>query len=1436
MVVYTAGLDIGSTTVKIALLDEQQHLVRHDYRRHFSAVGQTLSALLADNLAGLEADQVAVSVTGSAGISIASLMELPFVQEVIAGLTAVQEYLPTADVAIELGGEDAKITYLQGGPEQRMNGSCAGGTGAFLDQMASLLQTDLAGLNELAEGAKTIYPIASRCGVFAKSDIQPLLNEGAAREDIAASIFQSVVNQTISGLACGKPIRGRVAFLGGPLHFLPQLRQRFIETLHLTEDEILLPENAQVFIAIGAALSANREQALPVPEVLSRLQRLEGRHLDSANTLEPLFDSEEELAAFRARHATEAVAEAPLAEAHGGCWLGIDAGSTTAKLALIDKEGRLLFSRYGNNGGHPLESVITMLRELYAEMPEGAFIARSCVTGYGEALIKAGLHTDMGEIETVAHYRAADQMLPGVEYVLDIGGQDMKFLHIKDHTVNRILLNEACSSGCGSFIETFAKALGYTPAQFGELALTAKAPVDLGSRCTVFMNSRVKQAQKEGAEVADIAAGLSYSVIKNALYKVIKLHDAGELGDKVIVQGGSFLNEAVLRAFEKVAGCEAVRPAQAGLMGAYGAALLARDEYLDANMSGASAILGDVALVDFRIEKTTARCGRCGNNCLLTITRFADGSRHISNNRCERGGDNSSKLKEKIPNLYDYKYRRLFDYQPLPLEEAPRGEIGIPRVLNMYENYPFWFTFFTELGFRVVLSPRSSRAIFDAGLETMPSESVCYPARLAHGHIQSLLDMGVKTIFYPCLPSEVDEGLGGDNHYNCPIVATYPEVIRNNVDNLHAEGVRFISPFLPYDDKKRLTERLVEELHDFGITLTEARAACTKAVAEEDAFKEDIRRQGKALISQLSREGKKGIVLAGRPYHVDPEINHGIAEMIAGFGFAVLTEDSIAHLGKLPRPIKAVDQWTYHTRLYQAADAVRRTNCLELVQLNSFGCGLDAITSDQVQEILEEGNKLYTLIKIDEVNNLGAARIRIRSLLAAIREQDKHGVSKLLAVPRSFIAKHWPRFTKEMRRTYTILAPQMSPLHFRFLEAAFRYSEYNLKVLPEAGPSAVATGLKFVNNDACYPAIMVIGQILEALRSGEYDLDHTAVVITQTGGGCRATNYIGLLRRALEKAELSHIPVISLSAQGLEKNPGFKVTLPLLRRALFAIGFGDNLMRLLYESRPYEQEHGSANALAEKWTQIGREALRKGSVHSYIKLTRRMVKDFGALPKENIVKPRVGLVGEILVKYHPNANNNAVELIEAEGGEAIVPDMLGFFEYSALDGIIRHKLLSGKWSTALLCRAGIFFMERLRAPFRRLLRKEGFSVPHNIYHLAECATEVVSLGNMCGEGWFLSGEMIDMIHDGIDNIVCMQPFACLPNHVVGKGAIRAIRDKYPNANIVAVDYDPGISEVNQLNRIKLMMSIAKNKLNPKAKKPQPSQPTAIEEAAEAQAG
>ena len=1410
MAVYTAGLDIGSTTVKIAIHNEAGELVRFDYRRHYADVAKAIGRLLADTLKGMEEENISLMITGSAGIATAELLELPFTQEVVAGLTAIRAYIPTADVAIELGGEDAKITYLGACPEQRMNGACAGGTGAFLDQMASLLQTDLAGLNELAEEAATIYPIASRCGVFAKSDVQPLLNEGAARADIAASVFQSVVNQTISGLACGKPIRGNVAFLGGPLHFLPQLRRRFIETLRLTGEEVLLPENAQVFIARGAALEADPAKALPAGELMRRLDRLEHRKLDSSRVLPPLFQNEAELAEFRERHRKEGVPTAELAQTAGPCWLGIDAGSTTAKLALIDDEGRIVFSRYANNGGHPLETVIGMLKELYAELPQEAYIARSCVTGYGESLIKAGLHTDMGEIETVAHYRAAEEQLPGVDFVLDIGGQDMKCLRIRDHSIDRIQLNEACSSGCGSFIETFARAMGHTPAEFGELALTAAHPVDLGSRCTVFMNSQVKQAQKEGASQADIAAGLSYSVIKNALYKVIKLHSPEEMGEKVIVQGGSFLNEAVLRAFELISGHDAYRPAQAGLMGAYGAALLARDEsreLADTDEACArSALLGPEALADFTMSKTTARCGRCGNNCLLTITRFADGARHISNNRCERGAAGGEK-KQTAENLFAYKYDRLFAYEPLAEEDAPLGSIGIPRVLNMYENYPFWFRFFTELGFRVIISPRSSREIFDKGMESMPSESVCYPARLAHGHIESLLEMGIKTIFYPCLPMEQDEGLGGDNHYNCPIVGTYPEVIRNNLPGLRAEGVRFLSPFLPYDDKNRLAKRLREELADLGVSGRKIDKALTAAYEEDHRYKQDIREAGKELLATLEKEGRKGIVLAGRPYHTDPEINHGIAEMIAGYGFAVFTEDSVAHLGQLSRPIKAVDQWSYHTRLYQAADLVRRHECLELVQLNSFGCGLDAITSDQVQEILEQGHKLYTLLKIDEVNNLGAARIRIRSLMAAIRERDKKGEK----AGNFFPVRIWPKFTKAMRAHYTILAPQMSPLHFRLLEKAFRDSGNALKVLPQVDQHTNAIGLQYVNNDACYPAIMVIGQMVSALLSGEYDLDRTAVLITQTGGGCRATNYIGLLRRAMEKAGLGNVPVISLSVAGLESNPGFKMTLPLLQRALLAVGTGDNLMRLLYQTRPYELTPGSANELTEKWLAAAEELMPRISFRKYKKLVREMIRDFAALPRLSVEKPKVGLVGEILVKYHPDANNHAVDLIEAEGGEAVVPDLNGFLQYCLFNTIVKHKQLSGRWRSALIGRIGIAFTEKLRAPFRKDLRKNGFRVPESIYALAEHAQEIVELGNMCGEGWFLSGEMIGMIHEGIDNIACVQPFACLPNHVVGKGAIRAIRDKYPGANIVAVDYDPGSSQVNQLNRIKLMMSIARRK-------------------------
>ena len=806
MTKYAIGLDVGSTTIKTAVIDnESGELIYSSYDRHYSDIKETLAVVLKKVLS--KYDEFTIMVTGSGGISVSSWLGIPFIQEVIAGVEAIKALIPETDVAIELGGEDAKITYLTGGVEQRMNGTCAGGTGAFIDQMASLLNTDAAGLNELAKSHTILYPIASRCGVFAKSDIQPLINDGAKKPDIAASIFQSVVNQTISGLACGKPIRGNVAFLGGPLHFLTELGARFVDTLKPTK--AIFPENSQVFNAIGAAKSGT--EVFTAAALNLKLDELKNMTSHEVERLPALFNSQEELEKFRARHAKTKIPFADINSHTGPAFLGIDAGSTTTKAALINSDGGLLYSWYGSNSGDPLKCIVEVLKEIYSLLPEGAYIGRSTITGYGESMIKTALRIDAGEIETMAHQTASNAILPGVEFILDIGGQDMKCLRIKDGVIYDILLNEACSSGCGSFIETFASALGLTAEEFAKKGLESTSPVDLGSRCTVFMNSRVKQAQKEGATVADISAGLAYSVVKNALFKVIKLRDSSQMGEKVIVQGGTFLNEAVLRAFELVSGREVVRPDKAGLMGAYGGAILSRDNYT----GGESTILKADALDSFSVVKSSRRCGKCGNNCLLTVSKFNNGKEYITGNRCEKGGSQSETKSDLPPNLFESKYKRLFSYyKPLEEKDAPRGKVGIPRVLNLYENYPFWFTFFTKLGYRVELSPRSSRAIYDLGIDTMPSESVCYPAKLVHGHVTALIRKGIKFIFYPALPYEMVEDPNSDNHYNCPVVGTYPEVIRNNMNELFTDGVVFKSPFLPIATPKRMAARLIEEFPD----------------------------------------------------------------------------------------------------------------------------------------------------------------------------------------------------------------------------------------------------------------------------------------------------------------------------------------------------------------------------------------------------------------------------------------------------------------------------------------------------------------------------------------------------------------------------------------------------------------------------------------------
>lgn len=1398
---YRLGIDIGSTTVKIAIMDEDKNVLFSDYERHFANIQETLCSLLKKTYSELGNIKISPMITGSGGLTLATHLEVPFTQEVIAVSTALQEMTTGCDVAIELGGEDAKIIYFEDGNiEQRMNGICAGGTGSFIDQMASLLQTDASGLNEYAKSFNSLYTIAARCGVFAKSDIQPLINDGATKEDLSASIFQAVVNQTISGLACGKPIRGRVAFLGGPLHFLTELKVAFIRTLKLDEDHVVNTDRSHLFAAMGSALNADEKVSLAINDIIDKLSK--GIKMDfEVARMDPLFETREAYDEFVSRHEKACVAKGDLSCYHGKCFLGIDAGSTTTKIAVVSEDGKLLHSFYSNNNGSPLQTAIDALKEIYKLLPKDAKIVRSCSTGYGEELMKSAFMLDDGEVETVAHYYAAAFFQPEVDCILDIGGQDMKCIKIKNQTVDSVLLNEACSSGCGSFIETFAKSLNYTVKDFAKAALFAKHPIDLGTRCTVFMNSKVKQAQKEGAEVSDISAGLAYSVIKNALFKVIKVSDASSLGNNIVVQGGTFYNDAVLRSFEKVANCTAIRPDIAGIMGAFGAALIAREKY---TKDYETSMLDYDDICDLRFETSMAKCKGCTNSCRLTVNRFSGGRQYISGNRCERG-IGKQKNKDNIPNLFDYKLKRYFDYEPLEDDKAYRGTVGIPRVLNMYENYPFWHTFFTKLGYKVILSPLSSHNLYELGIESIPSESECYPAKLAHGHIQWLINKEPDFIFYPAVFYERDEIRETNNHYNCPIVTSYSENIKNNVDEITKGKIRFRNPFMSFKSKETLAHALTLEFSE--LPEEEVVQAVLEAYDELNRAHRDMQKKGEEVIKYLNESGKKGIVLAGRPYHVDPEINHGIPELITSYGVAVLTEDSVSHLGKPERPLIVSDQWMYHSRLYAAASYVKTVDNLELVQLNSFGCGLDAVTTDQVNDILSGSDKIYTCLKIDEVNNLGSARIRIRSLLSAIRVREMRHYERTI---RSSAFKRVP-FTEEMRKEYTILAPQMSPIHFDLLETAFNNAGYNFVILDNDNRTAIDYGLKYVNNDACYPSLLIVGQMMQALESGKYDLNKTALIITQTGGGCRATNYIGFIRRALKKADMEQIPVLSLNLSGLEKQPGFKLNLPLIIRGIYAIFFGDIFQRCVYRMRPYEKEKGATEAIHQKWLEKCRKFLcgKHVSFVKYKKMCKEMIREFDAIETIDTKKPRVGVVGEILVKFSPTANNHVVDLLESEGAEAVVPDLMDFLLYCFRNQEFKHKYLGTSHKSAAVAKMGIWAINIFRKSTVRACKKSvHFDPPANINETADNASKIVSIGNQTGEGWFLTGEMIELINSGAKNIVCAQPFGCLPNHVVGKGVIKQLRAKYPGSNIVAIDYDPGASEVNQLNRIKLMLSTA----------------------------
>ncbi len=1397
------GIDVGSTTIKAVVTDAEDRILHLSYQRHYS---NTLNSVL--NLSQAIYDKFPkadfnVAVTGSGALGIAEKLGFLFVQEVIAATKSIKKYIPETQVAIELGGEDGKITFFdRGGIDQRMNETCAGGTGAFIDQMAAVLKTDAEGLNKLAENHTTIYPIAARCGVFAKTDILPLLNEGAPKEDIAASIFQAVVDQTVGGLACGRTIKGKTAFLGGPLSFLPELRKRFIETLKLAPEDVVFPDNSQYFVALGAAILSKDSDTVSADELMEKLEKIKNSPAEgSEKSLPSLFSSLNEYAEFKNSHDQYKANYQKLSAAKGEVFLGLDAGSTTTKAVLIDKDKNILYSWYGENKGNPLDSAVTVLKEIYTLLPVGVKIKTAGITGYGEGLIQSALGFDVGEVETIAHYRAASYFAPEVSFILDIGGQDMKCIYIKDAAIDKIVLNEACSSGCGSFLSTFAESLELPMSEFVSKALFAENPVDLGSRCTVFMNSKIKQSQKEGASVGDISAGLAYSVVKNALYKVIKIPSLDALGDKIVVQGGTFYNDAVLRALEMVIGREVIRPDIAGIMGAFGIALIALEKSADIPQS---TLISEDKLATFVVTNKTLHCGICKNNCLLTVSIFPEGKKFISGNRCERGAGSLGVSPKTTFNMFTYKYNRLFNYYtPLSSEEAKRGEIGIPRALNMYEDYPFWFTLLTNLGFRVVLSDASSRSMYNSGLETITSQTVCFPAKMVHGHIINLIKKGVKTIFYPCVPFEDKEFADADAQFNCPVVASYPEVIRLNMDCLEENRVHFIEPFLPIHNVKKLKNRFLEEFKEYRINPKEMRSALKKAAKERDAFRKEIRALGAEIVAEIQHSNGRGIVLAGRPYHLDPTINHGIPDKIAAEGIPVLTEDAVAHLGKIfPFPLRVVDQWVYHSRLYRAANFVAQHANFEFVQLNSFGCGIDAITTEQVEDILSAASKHYTLLKIDEGSNLGAVRIRIRSLLATMKD---HYTPIPMKMPRPL-----KKFTKNMKDTYTILCPQMSPIHFRLIHDALAPVGYNVEVLPDFQKSLVDEGLRYVHNDACYPAIIVVGQMIAALKSGKYDTSRTALIISQTSGGCRATNYVSFLRAALIKAGFPDVPVIALNMQNMSKESGFKITPAAFNRLMTGFAYGDLMMRLTNATRPYEQESGAVNALTEKWFSRIKADFQKAGHKDFVANVKNIIRDFENIPLNDISKPKVGIVGEILVKFHPGANNRLVALVEKEGGEAVVPDFLDFIIYSLANGVYTHLYLAGRLRKSIKGKLMTAFIENYyRKPIRKALKNSSrFRSFGTTEKLAQKVSDIVSVCNQMGEGWLLTAEMVELIEEGVPNVICVQPFACLPNHITGKGVIKELKRRYESANIVAIDYDPGASEVNQLNRIKLMMSSA----------------------------
>jgi predicted CoA-substrate-specific enzyme activase len=1414
---FRVGIDIGSTTAKVVVLNPNDDLIFSTYQRHKAETLNTLKSMLNEAVQSLGDVEVELLVTGSAGLGISEKFDLPFIQEVVASAEVVRQLYPKSKTLIDIGGEDAKMIFFraEGRPDIRMNGSCAGGTGAFIDEMANLLNVPVAELNDLANQHTMIYPMASRCGVFAKTDLQNLLSRDITKENIAASVFHAVVLQTLATLSRGHDPSPKILFSGGPLTFLPALKNAFMKVLDVEASDVLEVENAQLLPAIGAALAnSSAKKIYTISHLIKQLNTTQDHISVSQNRLPALFNDKTEFLGWESARTQQKIERVDIAQLNGEkLFLGVDSGSTTTKLVLIDEEGRVAFDYYCSNGGNAIKATLEGLKEIHRRF--GAFgnspdIARSMVTGYGEDLIRAAYGFDEGMVETLAHFKAAKAFDEQVSFILDIGGQDMKAIFVKDGFIQNIEINEACSSGCGSFIESFAGSMGYNVADFAQLACEAEAPCDLGTRCTVFMNSRVKQALREGAEINDISSGLAYSVIKNALHKVLKVTDTHQLGEHIVVQGGTFRNPAIQKAMEHLLGRQITCPEIAELMGAYGAALTALDRYRS-NGHESSRFMGLENLDTFGdFSKRLIRCNGCENKCAITKMIFSNGNIFYSGNRCEKIYTNSGKAERQGISLPAIKYDLLFDRQTTP-NTTPKLTIGIPRVLGAFEDFPFWNTLFVECGIEVHLSAPSSNDLFQKGAAHIMSENLCYPAKLVSGHMMDLIEADVDRIFFPMVFYAENNFSDSANSYNCPIVSGYADVVRSVIDPQRKYNIPLDMPAINLDDKKLLKKACIVYLTNLGISSRVVRRAFTKALKAQSQFKTELRSQAANILQEAKSENRSVILLLGRPYHIDPLINHKIPDILTNYGLDVITEDSVPlESGQTLDNRHVMTQWEYINRYYHAARWAGGEDHLEVVLLNSFGCGPDPFILEEVSTILGESGKTPTIIRIDEIESTGSTKLRLRSMMESIRQQAKSN-------KRTYKPRKTTRVFQLEDRSRSLIVPDFSEFCSPPIVRPFIDMGYEIIPLPPADRQSVDVGLKYTNNEICYPGIITIGDLVKALQSGNFDPSRTAIGFSQTGGQCRASSYPSMVKKALVGAGFEDVPVVTLSTNlsVLNDQPGFEFGIKeYMVKAVLGMAFTDALSDMYHSSAIREKHKGAARKVADKYLTPFMNGTLSLDKTTLLETLDQAVADFNSLNITHRDYPKVGIVGEIYVKYNLFSNNHVAEWLMEQDIEVVMPTFLEFFAGGLVSQDISVKTHLKKPNLLwMLSALGMKLVRGYLDKVNGIMQKYHLYHPHpDIQDIARRAEDILSLNHQYGEGWLIAGEIASFVKGGVQNVLCLQPFGCIANHVIAKGVQKRIKELYPQVNLLFLDADAGVSEVNFFNRMHFFINHAKNAL------------------------